>query len=132
LPLGGEAVLLFPNEALGVDVTKDVAKTQSLTLTDFEYRRSRRVKITPIDGYVSENFNDAWQPTTSPTSQTNEMHIIHNSIIDHTFLSIKTPPLHQDLWIRFPAAFIISQRKTDVNSTPKNHPAKPYGFVGPR
>jgi hypothetical protein len=79
----------------------------------------------------SNAFNDAWLPTTSPTSQTNEMHIIHKSMIDHTFLSIKTPPLHQDLWIRFSTAFIISQSKTNVNSTPKKQksPAKAELFV---
>jgi hypothetical protein len=95
------------------------------------YKYANTPNIAISSPRLSNAFNDTWQPTTSPTSQTNEMHIIHKSMIDHTFLSIKTPPLHQDLWIRFSTAFIISQSKTNVNSTPKKQksPAKAELFV---
>ncbi|MBQ9963968.1 MAG: hypothetical protein IJP14_02480, partial [Clostridia bacterium] len=62
IPLGGEVILLFPHEAVTQGITAEPMTERSLTLSDFRYRRLRRVKITPDDGFVSEYFHESWNP----------------------------------------------------------------------
>ena len=62
MPLGGEVILLFPEKAVTENVSVKAVKKNTLTLSDFEYRRLRRVKITPDKGFISEYFDEPWKP----------------------------------------------------------------------